>query len=442
MATYTPLQSITLTNNQAVVTFSNIDQTYTDLEIVVNCVDNNGDNNLSLTLNNDTGTNYSGTYLLGNGSSGVSSRVTNTAYAPVGRAGSSTTSPGISKIFISNYSNSGINKVIMSRGNNASTNVIAWSNLWRNTSAVTSITFTAGTTFAAGSNFSLYGIRGGGTSKASGGDIIFTDGTYWYHTFLRTGRFTPAIPNLSCDYVVVAGGGAGGVQTGGGGGAGGFRSSIGGTPLTLSTISYPIIVGAGGAPTPTNNTYSVPGSGSSFYTINATGGGGGMGRSDSSQNTSGGSGGGAANSSGGTTYGGSGNAGGYSPIEGYAGGNNAGDHGTSAAAGGGGAGGAGANGNSFSGNGTGGIGTYNTLTDAIGALANVGQLSSTHYYFAGGGGGAYGSGGTGGGGAGGNNSASTPGTANTGGGGGGQDGAGSAHNGSGGSGIVIVRYAV
>jgi len=54
---------------------------------------------------------------------------------------------------------------------------------------------------------------------------------------------------LSVDYLVVAGGGSGGGGSGGagGGGAGGYRTSIGGTSLTLSlNTSYTVTVGAGG----------------------------------------------------------------------------------------------------------------------------------------------------------------------------------------------------
>jgi hypothetical protein len=53
---------------------------------------------------------------------------------------------------------------------------------------------------------------------------------------------------LTVDYLVVAGGGGGGTRRGGGGGAGGYRTSIGGTALTMAlNTSFTATVGAGGA---------------------------------------------------------------------------------------------------------------------------------------------------------------------------------------------------
>ena len=106
--------------------------------------------------------------------------------------------------------------------------------LWSQTAAITSITFTSynAANFVANSTFSLYGLAALGTTpaiapKASGGNIIDYDGTYWIHTFNTNGTFTPQT-GLTCDYLVVAGGGGGGVDSrGAGGGAGGYRTSAG-----------------------------------------------------------------------------------------------------------------------------------------------------------------------------------------------------------------------
>jgi hypothetical protein len=38
------------------------------------------------------------------------------------------------------------------------------------------------------------------TAKATGGDSVTTDGTYWYHTFLSSGTFTPT-EALTADYL-------------------------------------------------------------------------------------------------------------------------------------------------------------------------------------------------------------------------------------------------
>jgi hypothetical protein len=55
---------------------------------------------------------------------------------------------------------------------------------------------TANTLFDQYSTFYLYGVAALGTTPAivpyaTGGDTIMTDGTYWYHTFVSSGTFTP-----------------------------------------------------------------------------------------------------------------------------------------------------------------------------------------------------------------------------------------------------------
>lgn len=242
---------------------------------------------------------------------------------------------------------------------------------------------------------------------------------------------------FSANYLVVAGGGSGGGNyQGGGGGAGGYRTSIGGTALTLSTLTnYTVTVGAGGASVNTSAAGN-DGSNSVFSTITSTGGGGGGTNGINGRN--GGSGGGA----GATIPSPSSQPGSASPS---GQGNNGGigwDGASTCTLSGGGGGAGGVGGNSSQacnpGNGgAGGVGLENTIT------------GSSVFYAGGGGGntdsgtGTRGAGGNGGGGMGGktNSSAGQPGTANTGGGGGGSS-TNSPYNGSGagGSGVVILRY--
>lgn len=89
--------------------------------------------------------------------------------------------------------------------------------------------------------------------------------------------------------LVVAGGGGGGSNGGGGGGAGGYRYA----PFTpISVASYPIVVGGGGAPAPSQTIAGSNGGNSSFNGIVSTGGGGGASRDGGVQGQNGGSGGG------------------------------------------------------------------------------------------------------------------------------------------------------
>ena len=244
-----------------------------------------------------------------------------------------------------------------------------------------------------------------------------------------TGWQTIASTAYSVDYLVVAGGGGGG-SGGGGGGAGGLVTSSG---LSVSPgTSYTVTIGAGGpGATGATTTSGSNGTNSSLSTVTtAIGGGAGGSNSTGTNGLSGGSGGGGG-LTGVSSAGGSGTAG-----QGFAGGNGIISQ-PYPTGGGGGAGAAGGNAVSST-SGAGGIGVSSSYS------------GTATFYSGGGGGGAYlqgspagtaGAAGSGGGGAGSVTGTGTSGTANTGGGGGGGAYNSSAQvGGSGGSGIVIIRY--
>jgi hypothetical protein len=416
--TYVALQTQTLTSAASSVTFSSINQGYTDLIIVAN-IKTSVNTNIWMQFNGDTTTTYSRTVLAGNGTSAVSARNSNIAKIYLDYYGYSNTGFENSKVVqIMNYSNSTTYKTALIRSNNASIGTDAIVGMWRNTAAITSIVLDAdGVNFSIGSTFTLYGIAKqaiANTAKATGGTISYDAFGNVIHTFTASGTFTPSVP-LTCDYLVVAGGGGGGNNRAGGGGAGGYRT---GTGLALSATGYSVTVGAGGLSTSVGND-------SVLSTITANGGG--FGGTFAGSGGNGGSGGGGSGKTGGlSSPGGTGTVG-----QGNDGGIGGFSSGTRAGAGGGGASAAGANHNASIG-GAGGAGTANSITG-----------SSVTY--AGGGGGSAdtlanrGAGGAGGGGGGGYGATGgTAGTANTGGGGGGDyDTVGSNP---GGSGIVIIRY--
>jgi hypothetical protein len=444
-ANYVLIGEQTTSVNTASVTFSNIPQTgYTDLKVVASVrnttATTTGNVNFQVQINSLT-TGYTGKWLYGTTSIG-STNANNTGIGTLTSANDTANAFSSVEIYLPNYTSSNVKTYSVESVSDTNSTTIyeldMLAKLQSTTSPITSLTFLcASDSLAAGSTFSLYGIAAFGTTptvlpKATGGDIVVNDGTYWIHTFFSSGVFTP-LSNLSCDYLVVAGGAGGGVDTfsganrgGGGGGAGGLRSTVtatgGGGALESAlslTANTPVAVtiGAGGAGSAAGQNTGVSGSNSAFATITSTGGGGGGGHPSGNnfQGLSGGSGGGSANNfvSGGSA----------SPSgQGFAGGGGAFDPQYNGG-GGGGAGAAGVTGTA-SAAGAGGAGVATTISG-----------SSTTY--AGGGGGRGGSGdaagGAGGGGAGGGIS----GTVNTGGGGG------AARNstaGSGGSGIVIVRY--
>jgi len=274
------------------VTFNSIPQTgYTDL--VIKCsVRNTANVDWTGVYFNGVTTGYSNRAIQGTGAAVSSRNSTDKDLTILTDENAFTASTfGNAEVYIPNYTSANYKSYSVDTvtENNATTAYMELSaQLWSNTAAITSITLNAqSSSLAQYSTFYLYGVAKLGTTPAivpyaTGGDIVMTDGTYWYHTFLSSGTFTPAVA-LSCDYLVVAGGGSGlgrGSRGGGGGGAGGLRSTVtatgGGGSLesklsVTSGTGYTVTVGAGGAgaSSPTGGSDSV------FATITSIGGGAG-----------------------------------------------------------------------------------------------------------------------------------------------------------------------
>ena len=287
---------------------------------------------------------------------------------------------------------------------------------------------------------------------ASGGNTVATCGNYKIHTFTGDGTFTVTCGGNSAgsntvSYVVVAGGGGAGGDGGGGGGAGGFREGLGlndsytgsplrsptGIPVSASPGSYPITIGGGGSggaqPTVGN-----AGSNSVFSTITSAGGGRGGGQGAAGNGGSGGGG-----QRGSPQTGGTGNTPPVSPPQGTNGAPGGPPNGGDGGAGGGGATVAGST-NPGNAGGAGGAGATSSITASPVVRAGGGGGGSTPAPATKG---AAGSGGGGTGAGCGPSGLATNGTANTGGGGGGSSGGPGipiTQGGSGGSGIIIIRY--
>jgi hypothetical protein len=272
-----------------------------------------------------------------------------------------------------------------------------------------------------------------GTAAAPTGGTIttYTSGSdYIVHSFLSSGDFVTTVDG-NVDYLIVAGGGAGGGgDIPGGGGAGGLLTAA---ALATTAQTYAVVVGDGGVwnDTSSDNNVTKNGGNSSAFGLTAIGGGGG-GNGSGGTAAIGGSGGGwhgynsnrPGSGQDGTGTAGQGNTGGMgqgSPNYG--------------AGGGGGAGGVGDNGgspNKYGGDG--GVG-----------LENAYRTGSNVFYAGGGGGWGYdswpgGLGGNGGGGNAGPTNVRDPevGDPNSGGGGGASEG--TPVPGTGGSGIVVIRF--
>jgi hypothetical protein len=435
-ANYVLLEKITVgAAGASSVTFSGIPQTgYTDLVVKITGRSTRvAVQDYVKTSFNGVTTNLSMRQLYVNGTTPASSAETE-IYTP-GLPGASATANtfGNVEIYIPNYTSSNYKSVSIDGvlENNATDAYLALdAGLWSSTAAITSVVLTPYFgSFVQYSTFYLYGVAKLGTTPAivpyaTGGDTIMTDGTYWYHAFLSSGTFTP-LKGLSCDILAVAGGGSGGYSRPGGGGAGGL---LGFTSQSLVPANYTVTIGAGGAFPPVAGVTGNSGNNSQFGALTAAaGGGGGGGGSGVVAGIAGGSSGGSGETSASVVA--------PSPSgQGSAGGRYNG--------GGGGATQAGADGYGLGSTTTGKGGDGSSAYSSWGAATGTGENVSGTYWYAGGGAGypyplGTASGGNGGGG---DNvypsSPNTAGTANTGGGGAAD------YQGAGGSGIVIVRYAV
>lgn len=162
-ATYEPIATTTVSSATSSVTFSSIPGTYTDLVIIGKLVeDTGGNNNARMRFNSDSGTNYSNTGLVGDSGGASSYRGTSTTGLGVsyGNANSGRVPEFI--IHIMNYANTTTYKTTLGRdgcGASSSSWVDAGVGLWRNTSAITTISFTTtNTNLGVGTMFTLYGI--------------------------------------------------------------------------------------------------------------------------------------------------------------------------------------------------------------------------------------------------------------------------------------------
>lgn len=161
-ATYEPIATTTLGSAANTITFSSITSAYTDLKLIFVGISDTGIPYANVRFNGDTGTNYSSTFIQGTGS--VASSVNysnNNALLIAANNTLSTTIPIIYEVDLFSYAGS-TNKTILSKGSgdkNGTGIVDRFVGLWRNTSAINSITlFTTANNFATGTTATIYGI--------------------------------------------------------------------------------------------------------------------------------------------------------------------------------------------------------------------------------------------------------------------------------------------
>lgn len=163
------ISSQTLGSAAASVTFSSIPATYTDLVLRYASRSDTSTTSLNITFNSDTATNYSSTYVYGDGTNAVSGRDTSVANINEAVKSNATASTANTftndEIYIPSYTvaqNKPLSSSAAMEINSASnTYVGTGAHLWRNTAAISSIqlALAGGANFVSGSSFYLYGIK-------------------------------------------------------------------------------------------------------------------------------------------------------------------------------------------------------------------------------------------------------------------------------------------
>jgi hypothetical protein len=164
---YESIATVSVTTaTQTNITLSNIPSGYRHLQIRLIARGSNADTagNIFMRLNGDTGSNYSWHYLQGDGSAASSSgtgNATSILCSRITAANAGANIFGTAIIDILDYTDTNKYTTIRSltgQDQNGAGQVRLDSGSWRNTAAVTSITFLY-TNFVQNSTFALYGIR-------------------------------------------------------------------------------------------------------------------------------------------------------------------------------------------------------------------------------------------------------------------------------------------
>jgi hypothetical protein len=163
-STYTPIATTTLGSATPSYTFSSISSSYTDLILVAgNFGMNTAGSALRMRFNGDTASNYSDTFIVGDGSTATSGRESSVSSIRVGglSVGPATTNTDTIIIQVQNYSNATTYKTALIRDSSSANEVGAVVGLWRSTAAINSLTLVSynGThNILAGTTLTLYGI--------------------------------------------------------------------------------------------------------------------------------------------------------------------------------------------------------------------------------------------------------------------------------------------
>ena len=153
--TYDPIATATASGSQAVITFSSIPSTFTDIILVIS--GNTVNSTAQLTFNNDSTALYSRTSLRGNGTSATSFLQSDLNCIPIDGSYSQPSQNAI--IHVMNYSNATTFKTSLVRSNNAGAGIDQAVGLYRSTNAINRLDVLMAVNWTSGTTFTLYGIK-------------------------------------------------------------------------------------------------------------------------------------------------------------------------------------------------------------------------------------------------------------------------------------------
>ncbi len=160
--TYEPIASQTVGTAASSVEFTSLPGTYTDLVVACRIGTTSGNGNIQVQVNSDTGSNYSYTFLAGDGSAAYSGRYSNqTEFITDNYAYANTGVESVYIYHIMSYANTSVYKTFLGSAGTAGRAITKALGLWRSTSAITSIKLypSGATTFKTNCVFSVYGIK-------------------------------------------------------------------------------------------------------------------------------------------------------------------------------------------------------------------------------------------------------------------------------------------
>jgi hypothetical protein len=162
-ATYDKIATTTTSSSSSLITLSSIPATYTDLRLIVtNIVGNPSQPAFSMRINGDTGTNYSTTFMAGDGSNAITTATTSQNYLYGFNLGS-TTIPQFWSVDFFSYAGSTYKSLLWTNSSdtNGGGGVEKGVGLWRSTAAITSVSiyYASSNTYNSGLTATLYGVK-------------------------------------------------------------------------------------------------------------------------------------------------------------------------------------------------------------------------------------------------------------------------------------------